>query len=97
VNASPCGVEDELADGNGHAAGALITKAKDALVIRDDDQPDVTLTEVAEALGDLTAVVGADEQAARAAVDMAVLLAGQAHRGGVDDGGEAFEVSTSSR
>ena len=92
MNAGARGVKDEFADGNGHAAGPLIAEAEDAFVVGDDDEPDVPLAEVAEALGDLAAVVGAKEQAARAAVDMAVLLAGEAHRGGVDDRGEAFEV-----
>ncbi len=92
MDAGARGVQDELADGNGHAAGALIAKAQDAFVVGDDDEPDVPLAEVAEALGDLAAVVGAKEQAARAAVDMAVLLAGEADCGGVDDRGEAFEV-----
>src|ERR1019366_25714 len=86
------GVQDKFADGNGHAARALIAEAQDALVVGDDDEADVPLAEVAEALRDLAAVVGAKEQSARAAIDMAVLLAGAADRGGVDDRGKAFEV-----
>ena len=92
MDARARGVEDEFADGNGHAARALIAQAEDAFVVGDDDEPDVALAEVAEALGDLSAVVGAEEQAAGAAIDMAVLLAGQADRGGVDDRAEALEV-----
>src|ERR1017187_242195 len=92
MNAGARGVKDEFADGNGHAAGPLVAEAEDAFVVGDDHEPDVALAEVAEALGDLAAVVGAKEQSARAAVDMAVLLAGETHRGGVDDRGEAFEV-----
>ena len=70
----------------------MVAEAEDALVVGDHDEADVALAEVAEALGDLAAVVGAEEQSARAAVDMAVLLAGQADGGRVDDRGQALEV-----
>ena len=70
----------------------MVAEAQDALVIGDDDKPNVPLAEVVEALGDLPTVVRTEEQAARAAVDMAVLLAGKPHRGGVDDGGQPLKV-----
>ena len=92
MDAGARGVEHQLADGNGHAARALIAQAEDALVVGDHDEADVALEEIAEALRDLAAVGGAEEQSARAAVDMAVALAGQADGRGVDDRREAFEV-----
>ena len=41
VDARPRGVEGELADGDAHAPGSLVAEAEDALVVGDDDQPDV--------------------------------------------------------
>jgi hypothetical protein len=92
MDAGAGGVEDEFADGNGHATGPLIAEAEDAFIVGDDDEADVALAEVAEALGDLATVVGTKEQAARAAVDMAVLLAGEPHRGSVDNRGQTLKV-----
>jgi hypothetical protein len=40
-------VESELADGNPHAPGALVAQTQDALVVGDDDQPDVLVRVVA--------------------------------------------------
>ena len=57
MNARAGGVENQLADGDGHAAGALIAQAEDALVVGDHDQADVALAEVPQALGDLAAVI----------------------------------------
>ena len=45
-------VEGELADGDGHAAGALVTQAQDALVVGDHDEPHVAERPLAEDAGD---------------------------------------------
>ena len=78
-------VERELADRDAHAARALVAEAEDALVVGDHDQPHVVVRAVAQELGDRGRVVRRDPEPARAAQDVAVLLAGQPDRRRVDD------------
>ena len=85
-------VEGQLADGDAHAAGALVAEAEDALVVGHDDEADVRVGRVAQDLRDAVDVGGRDPDAARASDDVAELLAGLAHRGRVDDGHELFEM-----
>ena len=92
MDAGGGGVERELAHRDGHAAGALVAEAEDALVVGDDDEPHVLEGRVAEHAVDLPPVVGRDPQAAGAAEDVAELLARAAHRGRVDDGEELLEM-----
>lgn len=92
VDARTGRVEDEFPDGDGHPTGALVAQPENAFVVGDNDKADITLSEIAEALGDLAAIIGAQEKTAGPAVDMAVLLAGEANGGGVNDGGQALEV-----
>jgi hypothetical protein len=74
VHAGAGGVERELADRDAHAVGAEIAETEDALAVGDDDDAARPCTRpVAQDLGDAAAVVDADEEAARAAVDVAVL------------------------
>ncbi len=49
---APGGVEGELADGDAHAAAALVAEAEDALVVGDDDEADVFAGHVAQEGGD---------------------------------------------
>ena len=84
MNAGAGGVERQLADRNAHAVGAEIAEAEDALAVGDDDQLG-RVRPVAQQFGDAAAVVGADEQAARALENMAEPLAGEADRRGVDE------------
>ena len=49
-------VQGELADRDGHAAGALVAEAEDALVVGDDDEPHVLVRTVAQELRDPVAV-----------------------------------------
>ena len=45
-------VQRELADRDGHAAGALVAEPEDPLVVGDDDEPDVLERALAQELGD---------------------------------------------
>ena len=45
-------VQRELADRDGHAAGALVAEAQDPLVVGDDDEPDVLVRALAQELRD---------------------------------------------
>ena len=85
-------VEGELADRDAHPAGALVAEAEDALVVGDDDEPDLVARGVAQDLGHAVDVVGRDPDAARAAVEVAELLAGTPHGGRVDDREQLLEV-----
>ena len=74
------GVEGELADRDGHAAGALVAQAQDPLVVGHDDEPDVARTALAEEIRDPVDVVGRDPDAAGPPDDVAELLARAARR-----------------
>ena len=52
VQASTCGVEREFADGNAHAAGALVAEAQNTLAVAHHDGFDVIEILVREDLGD---------------------------------------------
>ena len=84
VDAGAGRVKRQLADRNAHAVGAEIAEAEDALAVGDDDQLG-RIGPVAQHRSDAAAIVGADEQAARALEDVAELLAGEAHRRRVDE------------
>ncbi len=85
-------VERELADRDAHAARALVAEAEDALVVRHHDEAHVLVRGVGEHLGHAAPVLGRDPEAACAPEDPAVLLAGLAHGGRVDDRQELLEV-----
>ena len=86
------GVERQLADGDPHAAAALVAETQDPFVVRRHDQPDVLLAGVREELGDPIDVLGREPEAARPTHDVAVLLTGTAHDRRVHDGHELLEV-----
>ena len=86
------GVERQLAHGNAHAVRALVAQAQNALAVGHDDDADVVDGPVGQQFGDVAAVVGGDEQAARPAKDVAILLARLADRRRIDDGHHLFRV-----
>ena len=85
-------VEGQLADGDAHAADALIAQPEDAFVVGRHDQADVVVRRVPEDARDVVHVIGRDPEAARAAIDLAELLTRLAHRGRVDDGHQLGDV-----
>src|SRR4029450_9472860 len=85
-------VEGELAHRDPHSPGALVAEAEYPLVVRDHDEAHAVVGRVAEHLVDVTLLVGVDPEPPRAPEDPAVLLAGAADGGRVDDGQELLEV-----
>jgi hypothetical protein len=92
VDAAGGGVEGELADRDRHPAGALVAEAEDPLVVGHDDEPDILVRAVAEQVRDPVDHLRDDPDAARAAEDVAELLAGPPNRRCVDDRQELLEV-----
>ena len=84
-DAAAGGVERQLADGDAHAADALVTEAQDPLAVGDHDHLDVLLGGVLQHVIDPVLVRIGDEEAAGTAVDVGELLARLAHGRGVDD------------
>ena len=76
MDAARRGVQRELADRDGHPAGALVAEPEDPLVVGDHDQPDVVVRALPQQLGDPVAVGRRDPGAAGAPDDVAELLAG---------------------
>ena len=91
-NAAQRRVERHLADGNAHAAGALVTEAENALPVADDDAAHLVVARVGEDLRDAVFVRVAQEKAARLAPDLGEALAAFAHRRRVDDGEQFLGV-----
>ena len=85
-------VQRELADRDGHAAGALVAEAQDPLVVGDDDEPHVLVRALAQELRDPVAIGRRDPGAAGPPDDVAELLARPPHGGRVDDRQELIEV-----
>ena len=71
---------------------ALIAEAENPFVISDDNKSDVALTEIAETIHDMPAILGRDKQPAGAAINVTVTLAREPDRGRINDGREALEV-----
>ena len=92
MDAAGRGVQGELADRDGHAAGALVAEAQDPLVVGDDDEPDVLVRALAQELRDAVAVGRRDPGAAGPPDDVAELLARAPDRRRVDDRQELVEV-----
>ena len=91
-NAAQRCVESHFANGNAHAAGALVAEAEDALAVGDDDAAHVVVARVGQHLVHAVAVGIADEETARLAPDFAEALAALAHRGRVHHGQHLFHV-----
>ena len=92
MDAAGRGVQRELADRDGHPAGALVAEAQDPLVVGDDDEPDVLVRALAQEFRDPVAVGRRDPGAAGPPDDVAELLAGAADGRRVDDRQELVEV-----
>ena len=58
------GVERQLADGNGHAAGSLVAKSQDALAVSDHNRFDIVEVCMAQDARDSVFVGDAEEKAA---------------------------------
>ena len=91
-NAAQRGVERHLADGNAHAARALIAQAENALAVRDHDAAHLVKARVGEDLLDAVLLRIAEKKPARPAPDLAEALAALAHRGRIDNGQQLFGV-----
>ena len=92
TDAATGGVERKLADGNPHAADALVAKPQDALAVGDHDHLHLVLGGGAQDVIHAVAVAVVDEQPAVVAIDVGELLARLAHGGGVDDRQHLLEV-----
>jgi hypothetical protein len=93
MDAAGRAVQRQLADGDRHAARALVADAEDRLVVgRDDELHPPAPGRGAQHLGDPPAVVRRDPHAARAAEHMAELARRQAHRRRVDDRHQRLEL-----
>ena len=92
MNPRAGGVQGELADRDAHAVRAEIAEAEDALAVGDDDDADVAMGPILQDLPDSPAILEGNIEPARAAENVAVLLAALAHRRGVDDGHHLVEV-----
>ncbi len=86
------GVQGELADRDPHAVRAEIAETQDALAVGDDDDADVAMGPILEDLPDVPTILERYVQSARAAENVAVLLAALADRRGVDDRHHVVEV-----
>lgn len=78
-------VQRELADRDAHAPGSLVAEAEDALVVGDDQEPNLAGGRASEDLSDAAPVLGRDPDAAAATEDAAVALARLPDGGRVDD------------
>ena len=83
MDAGAGGIKRKLADRNAHAVCAEVAKAQNPFAVGDDDQLGL-IGPVAEQLGDASAIVGADEHAARPLEDQAETLTGKAHGRRID-------------
>src|ERR1019366_2097756 len=85
VDASPGGVQGELANGDPHAPGPLVAESENPLVVGGHDEPNPGGRRVVEQLGNPVDVVGGDPAAPHAPHHVAELPADTADRRGVDD------------
>ena len=85
VDAAACRIERELADRDAHAAGPLIAQSENPLAVGDDDDLDLRRPGVPEDGVHVSSFGIRDEEAARAAIDVAELLTCEADRGRVND------------
>jgi hypothetical protein len=92
VQTAAGGVKRKLADRDPHSARALIAEAEDTLAISDHDGLDIVETWISENVLDALHVGVAEEETARLAEGMAEFLAGESHRGRVDDRQHAAKI-----
>ena len=92
IDAAGARVERQLADRDGHPAGAEVAQPEDAFVVGHHDEPDVGVRAVAQDLGDPIAIMRRDPGAARPPEDVAELLAGAPDGRGVHDRQQLLQV-----
>src|SRR5690348_3913676 len=86
MDASAEGVERQLANRYSHPTKPKIAQSQNALAIGDNDDANGAFAYVAQNRGDVVALRVGDIQAARPAVDVAVVLARLADLRCIDDG-----------
>ena len=91
-DAAQCGVKRHLADGNAHAARALIAQAENAFAVRDHNAAHIVKTRVGENLFDPILVRIAHKKTARPAPYLAEALASLAHYGRINNGQQLLGV-----
>jgi hypothetical protein len=84
-HAGQCSTKREFADRDAHPAGAEIAKPKDALTVRDNNEPDVRFGPIEQQLLQPTPRGDRQIDAARLTKDMAEFLARLAHRRRIHD------------
>ena len=84
-------VEGQLADGDPHAACAEVSEAQDPLSVGEHHEPNLA-AQLLEQRSNVPAVARGDPEAPRPAHRGAPALARQAHRRGVGDGHQLFDV-----
>src|SRR5262249_29060725 len=87
------GVKRKLADGNSHAAGALVAEAENAFAIGDDNGFDVIEPRIGQDTFDTLLLRHAQKQASRLAKGLTEFLAAQSDRGRVGDRQHPFELA----
>ncbi len=85
-------IQRKLAHGNSHPPGPLVPQAQNPLVVGGHDQPDIRLGGVAQQGRDAAHVVRGNPDPARPPNNVAIDLAGFAHRRRVHDGQQFHEV-----
>ena len=91
-DAAQCGVKGHLADGNAHAARALIAQAENAFAVRDHDAAHIVKTRVGKNLFDAVLVGIAHKKAAWPPPYLAEALASLAYHRRINNGQQLFGV-----
>ena len=76
MDASAECIEGKLANGDSHATEAEVAQTKDALAIRDDNDTHIAMPDALQDAVDLSMLRIRDIEAARLAIDVAVVFAG---------------------
>ncbi len=85
MNAGCRCVEGQFADGNTHAAGALVTQPQDPLVVGGDNQTHILMGHVFQNVRDVLDVVRRNPNPTWMPQDVTELLAGAPHGGRIHD------------
>jgi hypothetical protein len=86
MNSADERIERKFADGNAEAADALVADAQNAFPVGDNDDVDLWIWMITQQRRNKVAQRIRDEEAARAAVDVAEFLATEGDHGRVNDG-----------
>ena len=91
-NTATGGVQGQFADGNAHAADALVAQTQNTFTVGDHDNLDVLLGGVLQYVVDTIPVRVGNEQTPGATVDVGKLFTGLTHGRGIDDGHHLAQV-----